>query len=280
MQLILVLLYFKTKTLFIMSIENIDQLITFLTNFRNKVDKNSTINPIESEILKKELLHFYQINYLNFSIESDSIKEIIAPISNAPIIEKEIKIESDVDVIQKSVINDLTSAPITENTTTKTDEILVNEIEIPKPVVSTPEINIQNDMSKIEVQQENINVVERNINFSEPIVNQFTDLKEKLNNSKSLNDKFQSNASIVDRMSSKNKSINDMIDLNKRLLFVDVLFKGNSPLFNQVIQHIDEYKTADEAIKFLDFNKEKLDLNEKKESVYNSLIDLINKKFS
>ena len=70
-----------------------------------------------------------------------------------------------------------------------------------------------------------------------------------------------------------------MIDLNKRLLFVDVLFKGNSQLFNQVIQHIDEYKTAEEAIKFLEFNKEKLDLNEKKESVYNSLIDLINKKF-
>lgn len=283
MQLLLVLLYFKTKTLFIMSIENIDSLIEFLTNLRKQVDNKGILNPIERDILKKEILDFYQKTYLipnnNIIEKSETTSNVIISSSidnvnaNESIIEPIQEVEKEAFLVNEPSIQ----IDINNEEQTESKEILIPKTIEPIIIDATiPSI----DVSKIEVAKENIFIENKNPNLSEPVLNEQIGLNDKLNsNNNSLNDKFQSNTSISDRYSAKNKSINEMIDLNKRLLFVDVLFKGNSQLFNQVIQHIDEYKTAEEAIKFLEFNKEKLDLNEKKESVYNSLIDLINKKF-
>jgi hypothetical protein len=266
-----------------MSIENIDSLIEFLTNLRKQVDNKGILNPIERDILKKEILDFYQKTYLipnnNIIEKSETTSNVIISSSidnvnaNESIIEPIQEVEKEAFLVNEPSIQ----IDINNEEQTESKEILIPKTIEPIIIDATiPSI----DVSKIEVAKENIFIENKNPNLSEPVLNEQIGLNDKLNsNNNSLNDKFQSNTSISDRYSAKNKSINEMIDLNKRLLFVDVLFKGNSQLFNQVIQHIDEYKTAEEAIKFLEFNKEKLDLNEKKESVYNSLIDLINKKF-
>lgn len=108
-----------------------------------------------------------------------------------------------------------------------------------------------------------------------------TELNERLSSSvSSVNEKFQSNSNVADRLLSSKKSISELIDLNKRLLFVDVLFSGNNILFNQILEHIDEYRTAEEAIQFVEFNKAKLQVTDKKEPVYQSFLDVITKKYS
>lgn len=296
-----------------MSIENIDLLIKNLQHIRKQLIEQSSIHPIDKDLLKKQILNFYQNEFYpdnSTASINENHHEPLVSINQIPstLVEKEISNSNnpvepiisssnlinqvDIPVVEKTISNIVTEAetvistpPITNNPIIeKTIETSINNevLSIKNEIITTPEnINVIHETTTNDLNKEiksfdlNSNIVERaNENMK-------TGLNEMMSNSNtSLNDRFQSSTSLADKLNTKNKSMNELIDLNKKLLFVDVLFNGNNQLFTQVIQHIDEYKTATEAIQFIEFNKNKLQITEKKESVYQTFLDLINKKFN
>jgi hypothetical protein len=276
-----------------MSIENIEQLINSLQIVKKQLVEQQQINLIDKEVLKKQLVQFYEtIFFNNTSVIASNQAPIVTNVSNPFMHEVKPSIET---VKQEAPIQQ--SAPVTniiqeiEQVNIITEKIqlvesIADSVPTPTPISKVTESGI--------IQEEVDNdMILNTTKDEEPIVHQAsvesipantpapTGLNDMFNvKSSSLNERFQSSSSIADKFEQSNKSMNELIDLNKRLLFVDVLFSGNIQLYNQVLQHIDDYKSANEAVHFLEFNKAKLQINEKKEAVYKSFLEIIQKKFN
>ena len=97
----------------------------------------------------------------------------------------------------------------------------------------------------------------------------------------SVNERFKTSTSenFSDRFHTQATSMSELLDLNKKLLFVTQLFGGNHELFQQVLKQIDSFTNANEAIMFMEHNKPKLNLSEKQEEIYVNFLETIKKKF-
>lgn len=272
-----------------MSIENIEQLINSLQYVKKQLVEQNQISSLDKEVLKKQLLQFYETAFFNTSTAATPTPTAVINNTNpSPV--------KDLNPPVEPIKQDL---PIRDTIVTPTiieeEPIsMLTEKSAPIAPVSTP-TNIPSPISNKEIisEEDQRELIFSNSKQEEPIITPTqidskpinetaaAGLNDKFStNTSSLNERFQSTSSIADKFEQRNKSMNEIIDLNKRLLFVDVLFNGNTQLYNQVLQHIDDYKTASEAIHFVEFNKAKLQINEKKETVYKSFLEIIQKKFS
>ncbi len=272
-----------------MSIENIEQLINTLQYVKKQLVEQNQISSMDKEVLKKQLLQFYETTFFNTTSAAAPIQATISANTNpAPVKEIIPPVEQIIEVlpiyessVTPTIIEEETISMATEKSAPI--EPVSTPIYIPSPIPSKENISEEDQREMIfstTKQEEPIaapNHIDTN-SINEPAN---AGLNDKFTtNTSSLNERFQSASSIADKFEQKNKSMNEIIDLNKRLLFVDVLFNGNIQLYNQVLQHIDDYKSASEAIHFVEFNKAKLQINEKKETVYKSFLEIIQKKFS
>ncbi|MEI6311118.1 MAG: hypothetical protein WCP57_02560 [Bacteroidota bacterium] len=272
-----------------MSIENIEQLINSLQYVKKQLVEQNQISSLDKEVLKKRLLQFYETTFFNSTSEVSNNQE---PISTTPINTLVKEVNTIVEPIKEEI-------PIRNNNVAPTIieeepiSFMAEKIVVDEPIPTTVNIPTPIPTKEIVSEEDQREMIFSNTTQEEPITvpNQIdtNSINEPANaglndkftaNTSSLNERFQSSSSIADKFEKSNKSMNEIIDLNKRLLFVDVLFNGNIQLYNQVLQHIDDYKSASEAIHFVEFNKAKLQINEKKETVYKSFLEIIQKKFS
>ncbi len=147
------------------------------------------------------------------------------------------------------------------NSTTKTQ--LVKEVKREGPKMS----NVNDELSlHIASSNENLVAAKATIN-------------EKSTSSGSLNEKLKTGNKKEIHKHLSTKPLKELIDMNKRFVLVNELFKGNSDNFSQAVQHIDSVENFEDAKAYVYselFNK--YQWNEASQSV-RMFLKLVNQKF-
>lgn len=72
-------------------------------------------------------------------------------------------------------------------------------------------------------------------------------INEKTSSSGSLNEKLRTNSKKEIHKHLSTKPLKELIDMNKRFVLVNELFKGNSDSFSKAVQHIDSVESYEDA---------------------------------
>ncbi|MCX6198963.1 MAG: hypothetical protein NTY88_07045 [Bacteroidetes bacterium] len=103
---------------------------------------------------------------------------------------------------------------------------------------------------------------------NEPVLHVVSSNENLIATKDSINEKIPSSGSLNEKLKTSNKTeihkhlstkpLKELIDMNKRFVLVNELFKGNSDNFSQAVQHIDSvsnYEDAKEYVRAELFNK-------------------------
>lgn len=139
--------------------------------------------------------------------------------------------------------------------------IVVNDVK-PEPQVIQPQVNIapsvvnkeSEPVIKKEVEEVRPEPVAETINAVMEVntpVSKATSLNEKIKSTGSLNEKVKSAGTEVHKRITSSRNLKDLIDLNRRFVFVSELFKGNGEAFSKAVTQIDEMKDYQSAESYL-----------------------------
>ena len=139
---------------------------------------------------------------------------------------------------------------------------------------------------KKEVKQEQPKIAKAN---NEPVLHITSSNENLIATNDSINDKTSSSSSLNEKLKTGNKKeihkhlstkpLKELIDMNKRFVLVNELFKGNSEGFSQAVQHIDSVENYEDAKAYVHtelFNK--YQWNEASQSV-RMFLKLVKQKF-
>lgn len=250
--------------IYTMTIKNIDEMIEFLQQTKAEMIKNGHLSKLEIDRCKSNLIKWYDL-FLSDPI----IHTFESNITDTASVKADIEIQH---IEQKQA----TTTQMASEPTPYTDILDKQPAQMPPSIIESTSKPADTISFSIGTNVEEVIQTNKTRDVSEQIQQ---GINEQYADKALLNERFKSTSNIADKINASEKRFAELIDLNKRLLYVDILFNGNTDLFNQVVQHIDQYKNADEAIRFLDYNKDKLQINDKKESVYLNFKELVYKKF-
>lgn len=118
---------------------------------------------------------------------------------------------------------------------------------------------LKNDIEEgKEVKQEQPKIVKVNNEHLLPVTssNESTmatkdSINEKISSSGSLNEKLKTSSKKEIHKHLSTKPLKELIDMNKRFVLVNELFKGESDSFSQAVQHIDSVENYEDAKAYL-----------------------------
>lgn len=135
----------------------------------------------------------------------------------------------------------------------KVEEMVVEKVEvhIPKPVEQVQQPAVKQEPVVVE------KVTEPAVVFAaEPMVIAHTPITDKAEQAVPINERIKSSGDLNERWKGAAnevhhkyavKPLKDMIDLNRRIAFVNELFKGNGEELSKAVQTIDSYTDYDSA---------------------------------
>jgi hypothetical protein len=126
-----------------------------------------------------------------------------------------------------------------EATTQKPVELLKTEVVVTKEekiVVTKPEINVEPRIER---------KVEKAVQTGSPSIN------ESIKTGGSLNEKLKTSSGVEMHKRLAIKPLKELIDLNKRFVLLNELFKGNAEAYASAIAHIDTLADYDAAQSFI-----------------------------
>ena len=276
--------------------EKLHDLQETLQILHKKSIQNNGLSGIDQEVIKFKLIEFYETFFIKEGPTplSSEIKEGITEVHS-----KEVEAVSmkEVEKVVEQEANVLTSPEI-EAIPSRSHE--VETIEVVKtteePIIEAPLIEVSMASHLTNPSSNLIEEVFSEVLTSTPPIAEskseakamhtaptkgLNDRFSHIQSGNSLNERFKSNSGAqgTERFNAPVSSMNEMLDLNKKLLYVTQLFGGNHELFQQVLRQIDAFNTSVEAIHFMEHNKPKLNLSEKQEDIYLNFLEVIKRKF-
>jgi hypothetical protein len=266
--------------------EKLHDLHETLRILHKKSLQDNGLSSIDREVIKFKIVQFYEDFFVRSMVEANPpVATTISALPESPLAETKTVLPTNAAAVEVDIPTPLSkstpepiAAPIEKEAipvTAETEEIKATPIfksstldSIESPIGAA--VFNEPTMTPTETSPSN-NTAAKGLNdrFSHVAVNQ------------SLNERFKSQTSspISEKFASQTKSMTDLIDLNKRMLFVTQLFNSNHELYQQVLKHIDTLPTANDAVLFMEHNKPKLQLDAQKEEIYAHFLAIVQQKF-
>jgi len=148
--------------------------------------------------------------------------------------------------IQITDISNLQTEPLTNKRILNPNErVLINE-----PVTKKQAVTESLNSTKIEAEKEVATKTVVNAEVKQKETVSKSSINESTRTAASLNEKLKTEAKEVHKKLST-KPLKDLIDLNKKFILLNELFKGNSEAFSAAIHHIDSVADYDAAETFV-----------------------------
>lgn len=198
--------------------------ISVLLDKMNRAVNNQAfpaISQIEFDLLKQHTREFY--DELS-NLQQAAITQIVTISEKQPEIEKPLVEKTTVEIEQPFKAN---------------KKLLLEEKE---EVVSVTKITKPVEEAKPEPVKREAAVVSKSNTPS---------LNETIKSNGTLNEKLKTGAHTEVHRKLSTKPMKDMIDLNKRFVLLNELFKGNAEVFSATIHHIDSLNSFEEAESFV-----------------------------
>ena len=276
--------------------EKLNDLQETLRILHEKSLQNNGLSGIDQEVIKFKLIQFYE----EFLIKEDltttksEIKEVMGE-RNAKQVE-EISIKEDEKVVEQetsfhaspeieaipSISHEVEAIAAVETTEEVIIEALLNENSLASHLTTPSSKRIEEEFSEVLTSTPPLPEIKSEVKRTHTLPTKgLNDRFSHIQSGNSLNERFKSNSGEQgkERFNAPVSSMNEMLDLNKKLLYVTQLFGGNHELFQQVLRQIDAFNTSVEAIHFMEHNKSKLNLSEKQEDTYLNFLEIIKRKF-
>lgn len=231
---------------------NVFELLDKINRIAQKPDFPA-ISKIEKDLLKHYLREMYEL------VDEDAPIVTTVPnvsqISHKPPIPKIIVEEKAPEVIQEQPIKQITPEPVKE---------IVREIveeQIVEPVKEVIQETKQPEQLMVETPEEEVVSPLANVRFitREDLLNKTHEV-DTVSVKASVNDMVKPYQTLNERIKGSGKEIHkvlslkplkDMIDLNKKFVLVNELFKGDSAAFGKAVQDIDSFESYDDAKRYV-----------------------------
>lgn len=266
-------------------LSKLSEIIKKLQVLNNEASQKGTLSALEKSVLRDWLKEIYQLSLEdNPNVPTPSVNTTPTSVNLGGAPEKtSFTSGSGAPGYSELRSTVASSAPSPETTlqvpTTQPIQFL------PTEPTSTETTNEENNTSQIFQANPSIQGNSGSISFtshSNPAPKQ--DLHQKITSSKSstlnLNEQHAAKAdnSLASKIS-KTRSMTELIDLNRRFLFLNELFKGNQDTYSQIIHQLDTFQTYEEALLFLNHLKSHIQLSDKNQSAFELLSKLVKQRF-
>lgn len=195
---------------------------------------------------------FARLSKLDYDLLMQHLRDLYEAIDNARNNNEEEEVIVTVQPVRKKLLNPNEGILLTNDVTppapeVKTEQPVVQKTVIPTPIVT--EVKQQQPVvepiaEKAVIKEPVIPVIEKK---PEPVVKAgtpVTSINEKIQGSTSLNDKLKAGTAEIHRRLSV-RPLKDLIDLNKRFVTTNELFKGNADAMAAAVQFIDSVQDID-----------------------------------
>lgn len=266
--------------------EKLHDLHETLRILHKKSLQDNGLSSIDKEVIKFKIVQFYEDFFVQSTIEA--LPTHLATISSepeSPIEEMKTVLPTNPPAVEVEIPSPLsmsTTEPIAAPHENEAAQVMAEtEEKKATPIFQSSTIDSVESPIASAIFQEPAVAQTDTRPLSNPVAQGLNDRFSHVAVNQSLNERFKSHSTspISEKFASQTKSITDLIDLNKRMLFVTQLFNSNHELYQQVLKHIDTLPTANDAILFMEHNKSKLQLDAQKEEIYAQFLTIVQQKF-
>lgn len=231
---------------------NVFELLDKINRIAQKPDFPA-ISKIEKDLLKHYLREMYEL------VDEDAPVVTTVPdvsqISHKPPIPKIMYEEKAPEVIQEQPVKQITPEPVKEIVREIVEEQVVEPVkeiiqETKQPeqlILETPEEEVVSPLA-------NARFITREDLLSKTHEVDTASVKASVNDMvrpyQTLNERIKGSGKEIHKVLSL-KPLKDMIDLNKKFVLVNELFKGDSAAFGKAVQDIDSFESYDDAKRYV-----------------------------
>jgi|GEM_PF-1274322 len=202
---------------------------------------------------------FARLSKLDYDLLMQHLRDLYEAIDNARNNNEEEEVIVTVpQPVRKKLLNPNEGILLTNDVTPPAPEVKTEQPVVQKTVIPTPIITevkqqqpvVEPIAEKVVVKEPVISVIEKK---PEPVVKAgtpVTSINEKIQGSTSLNEKLKAGTTEIHRRLSV-RPLKDLIDLNKRFVIQNELFKGNADAMAAAVQFIDSVQDITAAETYL-----------------------------